>query len=64
MMVIVVVLLKVQHLAGRRDQAERERGHGLRVPLEDVRCHASLLRKNIRGKRQEQLCSHLRAARR
>ena len=41
-------------------QAKCERGDGLRVPLEDVRRHASLLRQNQRGERQEQLCPHLR----
>lgn len=52
----------LQHLVGGRHQAERQRRHGLRVPLQDVRRHDRLLRQNQRGEHQEQLRAHLRVA--
>ena len=45
-------------------EAECERRDGVRVPAEDVRRDAGLLRQDQRRKRQEQLRPHLRVARR
>ncbi len=49
-------------MAGRGDEAERQRRHGLRVPLQDGRLDAGLLWEGHRGERQEQLRPHLRAS--
>jgi len=51
-------------LAGGRHQTERQRRHGVRVPHTVHAGHAVVLRQDQRGEHQEQLCAHLRAARR
>lgn len=48
-----------KHLAGSGHQAECQRGHGLRVFIEDHRCDAFVFWKNIRREYQKQFCTDL-----
>lgn len=56
---IYLFLVASQYLASSGDETECQRCYGVRVPAQDHRSHAVILRQDIRRKYQEQFCSHL-----